>query len=122
MSWEPDGIAGIIASIGMTGWIPVMVWWKHRIRLEEIRTQRNAGLNEETVQALREVQRELRDLRDTSTKFDLSFDAGISRLEERVMRLEQRATSQEPVAYSRNGATPAPGEPPTVLTVGQGQR
>src|SRR5947207_3008151 len=97
------GVPEVILAFGLTGWIPVTVWWKNRIRLEEIRNQRSAGMTEETIQTLREVQRELRELRDTTTKFDLSFDAGISRLEDRVMRLEQRATAQEPITYSRNG-------------------
>lgn len=97
-----EGVAGIIAVMGLFGWIPVSVWWKHRIRLEEIRNQRGAGVTEETISVLREVQRELRDLRETTTKFDISFDAGLDRLEERVSRVEERSMTS--TAY-RNGTS-----------------
>ena len=103
---------GIIAVTGLFGWIPVAVWWKHRIRLEEIRNQRGAGVADETLSALREMQRELRDLRETTTKFDLSFDAGLDRLEERVGRVEERTVV--PTAY-RNGTAASMDEPQTVL-------
>ncbi|MBC8138892.1 MAG: hypothetical protein H8F28_23700 [Fibrella sp.] len=113
-----EGIAGVVAVAGLFGWIPVMVWWKHRIRLEEIRSQRGAGMNEEAVAALREMQRELRDLRETTTRFDLSFDAGLDRLEERVVRVEGR--SMTPTAY-RNGAATGIEEPQTILMGSQGR-
>lgn len=115
-----EGIAGIIAAAGLFGWIPVMVWWKHRIRLEEIRTQRGAGVNEESISALRELQRELRDLRETSTKFDMSFDAGLDRLEERVGRMEGQNVVPPVVAY-RNGTASSMDEPQTILMGNQGR-
>lgn len=115
-----EGISGIIAVSGLFGWIPVMVWWKHRIRLEEIRTQRGAGVSEEAIAALRDVQRELRDLRETTTKFDLSFDAGLDRLEERVGRIEGRAMAT-PVIYSNGMAQQRLDEPQTVVMGNQGR-
>ncbi|MBC7806692.1 MAG: hypothetical protein H7145_11125 [Akkermansiaceae bacterium] len=113
-----EGLMGIIAVSGLFGWIPVMVWWKHRIRLEEIRNQQGAGVTEATISTLREVQRELRELRETTAKFDLSFDAGLDRLEERVNRVEGR-TINSPVY--RNGAAASVDEPQTVLMGNQGR-
>lgn len=75
-------------------------------------------MTETTISALREVQRELRDLRETSTKFDLSFDAGLDRLEERVGRVEGRIMA--PPVY-RNVVASSVDEPQTVLMGNQGR-
>ena len=44
--------------------------------------------NDETSRAVEDLRREVAALRETSTTFDMSFDAAITRLEERVERTE----------------------------------
>lgn len=97
------------------GWIPMAVYFKHKIRLEEVRSQRGEKTDGETLAAIGELRREVQALRDTTTKFDLSFDAGLSRLEERVDRLDaERAgvTANIPTAtVAPTPAAPAPASP-----------
>lgn len=99
-----EEFAGLIAAMGIFGWIPIAVYFKHKIRLEELKMHRRAGddnTSQSTAQALQELRREVQALRDTTTKFDMSFDASISRLEERVDRIEERNAATR-------GATDAP--------------
>ena len=84
-----DEIVQLIGALCLFGWVPIMVYFKHKIRLEEIKAQRR-GSDVSTLEALRELRREVQALRDTSTKFDVAFDAALSRLEERVERVEAR--------------------------------
>jgi len=67
------------------------------------RTNANTPAVATEIAALRaEVER----LRDTSTKFDMSFDAGLTRLEERVARVEAERMA---AVTSGAAAMPVPG-------------
>jgi hypothetical protein len=107
------------------GWIPMAVYFKHKIRLEEVRSQRGEKTDGETLAAIAELRREVQALRDTTTKFDLSFDAGLSRLEERVDRLDaERAAGVSVAAPAAPVAAPtpaaAPATPPSAWYAGNG--
>lgn len=96
-----DAIVALIIALGL-GW-PVwltMVIVRHRERMRQMEhhQQGSPGLVEE-VQALR---RELTQLRETTTRFDMSFDATLDRLERRMENSEQRGRAAE-----RDGAYPA---------------
>ncbi len=97
-----DDIVGLIGAIGLFGWIPIAVFFKHKIRLEELKLHRRAG-DDNTLQTLQELRREVQELRETSTKFDMSFDASLSRLEDRMERVEERQSSAS--ASSSDSAT-----------------
>lgn len=81
---------GIVAIIGVSAW--------HKQELEKIRMRKG---NEGTVQLSDELRAELNALkeqvlalRDTTTKFDLSFDAALDNMEERMKRVEERQLAQ----------------------------
>lgn len=104
----PEAIAAIIAGISaLTVMTPVMIVrmiLNHREKLTAMKYRQDGapGLVEE-VAALR---REVAALRETTTKFDMSFDAAVSRLEDRVQVLES----------GRRGSGTAPAEEtPSVL-------
>jgi exonuclease VII small subunit len=66
-----------------------------RIRMEQQTSTRegasdNQALREEVVR----LRRELQELRDTSTQYDLSFDTALQRLERRVERVEGQQIQQ----------------------------
>ena len=87
---DAGAIAGLVAAVaGLTVMAPVMIVrmiLKHREKLTTMKYRQEGapGLVEE-VAALR---REVAALRETTTKFDVSFDAAICRLEDRVQALE----------------------------------
>ncbi len=106
-------IIALIVAMGL-GW-PVwltMVIVRHRekMRLMEHTRQGSPGLVEE-VQALR---RELTQLRETTTRFDMSFDATLDRLERRMENVEHSRSAPGvetddvyPVASSYAASEPA---------------
>ena len=79
---EGSIIALIVAmGLGWPVWLTmVIVRHREKMRMLEHKQQGSPGLVEE-VQALR---RELTQLRETTTRFDMSFDASLDRLERRM--------------------------------------
>ncbi len=91
-----DDLVQLLGACFLFGWIPITVYWKNKIRFEEVRAQnRRAGNSDDsaTLNALRELRQEVQALRDTTTKFDMTFDAALDRLEARVERVETRTAA-----------------------------
>jgi len=105
-----EDVIGLAAVLCLFGWIPITAFYKSKIRLEELKLQQKQGADASTLQAVDELRREMQALRETSTKFDLSFDAGLSRLEERMNRVEGQQQTAVPQQVGQNA--PAPGMPP----------
>jgi hypothetical protein len=81
---------GIISIMGIATW--------HRQEMEKIKARKG---NDGTVQLSDELRAELNALkeqvlalRDTTTKFDLSFDSALDSMEARVKRVEERQLTQ----------------------------
>jgi FtsZ-interacting cell division protein ZipA len=76
----------------------VAIWTKHKERMEGIRTQQGATTTVAVDESLRAEVAALKEqvlaLRDTTTKFDLSFDAALDGMEERMKRVEERQLTQ----------------------------
>lgn len=79
--------------------IPIVaIWVKHKERMEEIRARQGTTNTVAVDESLRAEVQQLKDqmmaLRDTTTKFDLSFDGALDTMEERMKRLEERQLAQ----------------------------
>ena len=76
----------------------VAIWAKHKERMEEIRSRNRETKTVVGDESLRAEVQQLKDqmlaLRDTTTKFDLSFDSALDGMEERMKRLEERQLAQ----------------------------
>ncbi len=71
--------------------IPIVaIITSHLREMAKIKAQQGNQLSEEVRAELREMKSQLAELRETTMKFDLSFDAALSRLEDRMDRVEQR--------------------------------
>ncbi|MBC7806691.1 MAG: hypothetical protein H7145_11120 [Akkermansiaceae bacterium] len=94
------GILALMIPFAGIGIAALAIYLAHVRKIAEIHARVGAVENRDTagnvnvssdvraeLQALRE---EVAILRDTSTKFDLSFDAGLTRLEDRVARVEEQ--------------------------------
>lgn len=66
------------------------IWTYNRRKMEEIRARQRVDISAETRAALEALRQEIADLRDTTTKYDVSFDTALQRLEGRLAGVEQR--------------------------------
>ena len=78
---------------------------KHRLKMAEIKIK-GVQANDASVQAaIDELRNEVRQLRDTTMRYDMSFDAALTRMEERVDRIETRTytttAANDPLARLR---------------------
>lgn len=78
---------------------------KHRVKMAEIKMRTIQNTDTTTLAAVEQLRDELRQLRDTTMRYDMSFDAALTRLEERVERVETRsyskAVTEDPLARLR---------------------
>ena len=71
--------------------IPIVaILTAHQRHMAEIKARISGGLSQEVRAELNEIKSQLSDLRDTTTRFDMTFDAALSRLEQRMDSVEQR--------------------------------
>ncbi|HSV75296.1 MAG TPA: hypothetical protein VLH79_16190 [Chthonomonadales bacterium] len=73
----------------------------HRRKVLELQLLLRGQADEKVMDELRSLRRDLEGLRDTSTRYDVSFDQALQRVESRVAALERRPASAAP-------AEPAP--------------
>ncbi len=116
---DPEQIALLIPIVALC--IPISaIVTGHLRKMAEIKARVVGGLSKEVREELNEIKSQLANLRDTTTKFDMTFDAALSRIEERVDHMEDRqGTSAAAAAIATTpttSAAPAAGE---TLRVGQ---
>jgi hypothetical protein len=68
---------------------------EHFQKLAQIRAKARAGADEGAAKSIDELRREIMALRETATQYDVSFDAALQRLEQRVAQMELRLSSVE---------------------------
>lgn len=100
-------LTGIVAVV-MTFGIPLaaILTYHHR-RVLEMKLKLRDAAGQDVRTEIADLRQQLSELRDTATRYDLSFDAALQRIESRVERIEQRVQSLEQPA----GSTQASGTP-----------
>ena len=93
---ELIGLAAVILIFG-TGFMAV--WGEHQRKLLEARA-RLGNQDSSTLEELQRLRKEVQELRDTTTRYDMSFDTALQRLESRVANVEQRQSSTESATIS----------------------
>src|SRR5438105_8472680 len=89
---EVSTLAAVVLIFG-TGL--VAVWGEHQRKLLEARA-RLGNQDSAVVSELQNLKRELQELRDTTTRYDMSFDTALQRIESRVSHVEQRVRTIDP--------------------------
>jgi len=84
----------IFAMIFGVGAIAILA--EHFQKMAKIRADAQQKQSREVLEAVEALRRDVAELRDTTTKYDLSFDTALQRLENRVAQLEDRARAIEP--------------------------
>ncbi len=86
-------LIGLIAVLGGLS-IPLLaVWTRHKRTMLEMQLMMRGQSNDNVTNAIEQLRAEVRNLRDTSTQYDLSFDSAMQRMERRVDLLERHAVS-----------------------------
>lgn len=67
----------------------------HQHKMAEMKLRMGQQGDQNVIKELRELKEQFAELRDTTTRYDLSFDAALQRIESRVGGLEQRVTTLE---------------------------
>ena len=82
VAWLTSGTTVMLTPVFITRLII-----KHREKLAELKNKQDGSPG--LVEAVTELRRELSALRETTTRFDMSFDAALSRVENRLHSVEQ---------------------------------
>ena len=89
-------LIGLVAVVLIFGSPLFVILTRHHQKLMEMKLQmgdpKGSGHVAEELKAIRQ---EMAELRDTATRYDLSFDAALQRLESRMGHMEQKVKSIE---------------------------
>lgn len=86
---------GLVAVILIFGPGIFVIWSKHHQRMMELKLQMGEKAGGNVAEELKAIRQEMAELRDTATRYDLSFDAALQRLESRMGNVEGRVKSIE---------------------------
>ena len=89
-----EGLVFLIPIIAVS--IPIVaIVTGHRTKLAEMRLKMQGQADERVLSEMRDLRRQMAEMRDTTTKYDLSFDTALQRIESRVGNLEGRVSTLE---------------------------
>lgn len=75
--------------VGISSIIPALIWTHHRRKMEELRIQNKRLIADDIRSEFAALRAEIRDLRDTTMQYDLSFDTALHQMERRMTQLER---------------------------------
>ena len=78
-----------VPAIGVVAIPFALIWTHHRRKMEELKMQRQRNLTQDVQAQFDALRAEIRDLRDTTMQYDLSFDTALHRVESRLAQLER---------------------------------
>ena len=88
-------LVAIVCIFGPALFIPITAMvLKHRKEMLQMELERRRLSNQEIVAQIEAIRQELAQLRDTSTQYDMSLQANLEALQERVRALEQQVDEQ----------------------------
>ena len=71
------------------------LWANHRRQMEQMRLQHKGTVSEPVRAELNALREEVKQLRDTSMSYDISFDSALQRVEQRVANIETQNRRQQ---------------------------
>ena len=90
------GIGDLLEMLGIFGGVALVILAGNKAKIDKMRAEREimqqsfAPRGESESTELRALKDQVSEMQNTSHEFDISFDAALSRLEERVSRVETR--------------------------------
>ena len=71
-----------------------IIWSNHKRKMEELKMQRQQMIADNIRAEFAAIRDEIRDLRDTSMQYDLSFDTALQQMDRRLSHLERQSRVQ----------------------------
>jgi hypothetical protein len=76
--------------------IPIVaIITSHQRKLMEMKLKMGSGGDSKVAEELRALKQQMAELRDTTTRYDISFDAALQRIESRVGHIESKVATIE---------------------------
>ena len=85
----------MVAVVCIFGWPVIKILTNHHARILEMKLRLPEQSGNAVLSELRELKEQMNELRDTTTRYDISFDAALQRMESRMTNVEQRINSVE---------------------------
>jgi len=101
-----------LQALGFFGGISLIILAGNKAKLDKMRAEREimqqsfAPRGESTSAELQALKQQVSEMQSTSHQFDISFDAALSRLEERIGRVETRVAAVPTMASQPEEAQP----------------
>src|SRR6185503_7602184 len=73
----------------------VAIVTSHHRKIMEMKMKMGGSGDNKVVEELKELKQQMAELRDTTTRYDISFDAALQRIESRVGNLESKVATIE---------------------------
>lgn len=107
-------LGGLIESLGFFGGIGLIILASNKAKLDKMRAEREtmqqslAPRNELSSADVQGLKQQISEMQNTSHQFDISFDAALSRLEDRISRVETKvaaspSSTSQSEQYQRTG-------------------
>lgn len=87
-------LIGLIAVLCIFGTPMIAVLASHHRKVLELKLKAREQADQNVLAELSELKRQMIELRDTTSRYDVSFDTALQRLEGRVRQLEARLNMQ----------------------------
>ena len=92
----PMEVVALVTVLLLFGGLPLTAMWtSHRQKMRKLELQMGGKGDDSVRAAMETLRQEVRALRDLTTQYDISFDAALHRLEERVENVELRSLSPQ---------------------------
>ena len=88
-------LIGLTSVVLIFGWPLALIIAGHHRRILELKLRLKQQADQSVLDELQDLKRQMTDLRDTTTRYDVSFDAALQRLDSRMSHLEQRVAHRE---------------------------
>ncbi len=97
MPWLVLLIVVLLPTMGVLS-IPLLaIWTHHKRKMEELTQRRQQAQSEDVRAELAALCADLKNLRDTTMQYDLSFDTNLQHIDRRLGQLERQSRVSAPV-------------------------
>ena len=92
-------IIGLVAVVLIFGIPFAAIFAEHKRKMAEM-GMKQGGANSSVISEIQELKRQIEELRDTTTRYDISFDSALQRMESRMNHMEQKVSAIDGGAHT----------------------